>query len=102
MASNIMSKVITNLADKKYRQSSGKFLVEGENNVAELLESDFAIDIVYATKEFKKKYSDLLSTPNLRVQGVDAGELKKLGTLAVNDDAIAIAFQKKQKESEAK
>ncbi len=71
-----------------------KFLIEGEKNVAELLESDFDIECVYVTKDFKEKYLLLLKRPNMKVQVVEKEELGSLGTLEQNDGALAIAFQK--------
>ena len=52
------AKAIRSLSDKKYRENTKKFLVEGEKNVLELIKSDLQIDSVFATKEFQKKVDE--------------------------------------------
>ena len=94
MTNPMSAKIIKSLHQKKNRQETKKFLVEGTKNVAELLRSDYTIDNVYITTEFKKQHADLLTRKDLRVQLVDASELKAYGTLEHNDGAIAIAIQK--------
>ena len=89
------AKAIRSLSDKKYRENTKKFLVEGEKNVLELIKSDLQIDSVFATKEFQKKHKPLIEEKNVRVQTVEASELVSYGTLEHNNDALAIAFQKK-------
>lgn len=91
-------KVIKSLHQKKYRQETKKFLVEGTKNVVELLHSTYHVENVYVTKEFKLAYPDILSKTKARVQVVDSSELKSFGTLEHNDGALAIAQQKESKE----
>ena len=95
MTSPMTAKAIRSLLEKKYRENTKKFLVEGEKNVLELIKSDIQIDSVFATREFQKKYGKILEEKNIRVQQVEASELTSYGTLEHNNDAIAIAFQKK-------
>lgn len=90
------SKIIKSLHQKKYRQETKKFLVEGNKNVAELLRSNFKIENLYITEGFKKAYAELLLTTKARVQIVDASELNAFGTLEHNDGALAIAIQNEQ------
>lgn len=94
MTNHIAAKVIKSLHQKKYRQETKKFLVEGEKNVVELIESDFKVEIVYITEEFKKAHPRLLAGKDFRIQMVAADELSALGTLEHNNTALAIAFQK--------
>ena len=95
MTNPMTTKIIKSLHQKKYRQETKKFLVEGTKNVAELLRSDFKIDNVYITVDFKKNYGELLASRNdVRIQIVEAAELKAFGTLEHNDGALAIAIQK--------
>ena len=89
------AKAIRSLSEKKYRENTKKFLVEGEKNVLELIKSDIVIDSVFATKEFQKKYGELMKEKNVRVQSAEASELVSYGTLEHNNDAIAIAMQRK-------
>lgn len=95
-------KIIKNLQQKKYRQETRKFIVEGSKNVQELLRSNFQIENLYVTKDFKQANDALLSKTRARVQVVDASELKSFGTLEHNDGALAIAMQKDTKEPNAK
>ena len=97
MTNPMSSKIIKSLHQKKYRQETKKFLVEGSKNVAELLRSDYKVDNVYVTTLFKKEYAELLVTrKDARIQLVEASELKAFGTLEHNDGALAIAIQKEQ------
>lgn len=86
--------MIKSLREKKHRNDSKKFLVEGEKNVLELFESDFKIEYVYATKDFIEDNSKKIPK-NLRIQMVTDDELKALGTLEHNTGALAVVFQKK-------
>jgi TrmH family RNA methyltransferase len=92
------AKLIKSLQKKKYREDMKKFMVEGTKNVEELLASDFRIEFVYATKEFEKSHHKILEQKKLRVQIVEGSELVALGTLAQNDGALAVVFQKEQTE----
>ena len=94
MTNHISAKLIKSLHQKKHRQETKKFIVEGAKNVEELLKSDFQIENIYATKEFTDAHKELLSRPRLRSSIVQADELKALGTLEHNDGALAIVMQK--------
>lgn len=88
------AKFIKSLHQKKGRKESGKFLVEGVKSVAELLTSEYAIDSLYASKDFTETYAKEIKAKNIRVYVVDAGELNAFGTLEHNDGALAVAVQK--------
>lgn len=94
MTSHLSAKRIKSLHQKKGRKESGKFLIEGAKNVAELLASDYAIDNLYATKDFAEAYAEPVKKKNIRMQIVDASELNAMGTLEHNDGALAVATQK--------
>ena len=94
MTNPMTSKVIKALQQKKIRQETKKFLVEGTKNVAELLRSNYVIDNLYITAEFKTAYAEILGKHKIAAQTVDAAELKAFGTLEHNDGALAIARQK--------
>lgn len=94
MTSHIAAKYIKSLHQKKHRQETKKFLVEGEKSVAELIQSSFVTEIVYATASFKKAHSNVIAEKKIDVRIVDEGELNALGTLEHNNSAIAIALQK--------
>ena len=98
MTNPMSTKIIKALREKKYRQETKKFLVEGTKNVVELLRSDYKIDNLYITTEFRKSYTELIDTrKDARVQIVDGAELKAFGTLEHNDGALAIVIQKEIK-----
>lgn len=97
MTSHMAAKMIKSLHQKKGRRDAGKFLVEGTKNVAELLASDYTIDSLYATKEFKQEFASLLAKKNISTHVVDAAELTAYGTLEHNDGALAVALQQAPK-----
>lgn len=86
--------IVKSLQDKKYRQKTGLFLVEGEKSVAETLNSDFEIQTLLVTKDFLNKYRDLIKAKKIQTETVEQGELEKAGTLESNDSAIAVVKQK--------
>lgn len=96
MTNHIAAKLIKSLREKKHRTLTKKFLVEGDKNVAELLESSFEIETIYAAPDFYSKYKAKAAARNVRMQQVDASELSAMGTLERNDAALAIAWQPKE------
>ena len=62
MTSHMSAKIIKSLHQKKHREATKKFLVEGRKSIIELLNSDYAIDNLYVTAEFKKQNSELLDS----------------------------------------
>lgn len=94
MTSHMSAKFIKSLHQKKGRKESGKFLVEGVKSVAELLLSDYALDSLYATKDFAEAYAEEIKKKNVRTNVVDTAELNAYGTLEHNDGALAVVDQK--------
>jgi TrmH family RNA methyltransferase len=92
-----MKKLIKELHDKKARAEHGLFLVEGEVSVLEFLESSYQVQSLLVTGEFLAKYKTLLSPYLEIITEVKNDELKKLGTLSSNDQAIGV-FRQKEKE----
>ncbi len=89
-------KDVRKLADKKHRNESGLFLVEGEKNIAELLESDFVVRVIYGTPEFLETLSPLLrSRVKIELVSTPEDQLVKIGTLQTNNAGIAVVEQKK-------
>ena len=60
MLSKNTVKFIKSLHQKKYRTESGKFFVEGEKSVIEVLQSDFKVHLLLVTPEFSLKYASLI------------------------------------------
>ena len=53
MLSRNKIKYIQSLKQKKHRQEHGLFVVEGEKLVREFLQSDWIVDKVYSTSDWK-------------------------------------------------
>lgn len=90
---------IKSLQDKKYRQKTGLFLVEGEKSVAETLNSDFEIKTILATKEFYINHKELIKNykeknNQIICEIVEAPEIEKVSALESNNSALAIVKQK--------
>ena len=97
MISKNQLKQIRALGQKKQRKLSQTFLVQGEKNVIELLNSDLEPLQLFASSDFIKQHHALLqqqqARPNARFQYIEADEdsLTKASTLSSNSAAIAIA-----------
>ncbi len=87
MITKAQVKHIRALADKKYRQESRTFLVEGEKMVKELLVSGFKIKEIYATREWIRQQSKLLLTENV-IEVID-NELERISNLSTPNQVIA-------------
>ena len=90
MVSKALAKYVQSLHQKKYRQRHGAFLVEGGKSVLELLSSDLTTEHLLLTPEV----AALLPPPRLAATPytlLAAPDLTRLGTLALNDTALAVA-----------
>ena len=58
-------KLIRSLSSKKNRQKHGLFIVEGEKLVDEVLNSNWEIDAIYATNEWKGENANIISKNEL-------------------------------------
>lgn len=94
MLSKSRIKYINALKIKKYRQLHQSFIVEGAKSVLELLESDFKIEFVLSTSEFRQKYSSILTRHNAVTETVTLQELQGLGSFQTNDSCLAVAKTK--------
>jgi TrmH family RNA methyltransferase len=92
MISKNQLKLIKALESKKQRKKNGLFLVQGEKNVAELFNSNFSIQQLYATAAYINNNETLLTEHNLIPLVVEASEedLKRAGTLISNNSVLAI------------
>ena len=99
MISKNQLKLIHALEQKKQRKKHGLFLVQGEKNVAELVNSDFTIKQIFATSAYINHNSALLSKQDLVRITVEATEeeLKKAGTLISNNSVLAVVECKESK-----
>ncbi len=78
---------LRSLHQKKFRQMYGKFLVEGDKLVHELLESNFKIDAVYSTSEFEIRNSKLKGHHFI----VSEPELQRISTHQNPNMVVAVA-----------
>ncbi len=95
-------KQIKKLTEKKYRTETGLFLVEGEKNIAELLNSDLKIEAILGTKPFLQLYDQQIkaytqrTTYSFDVNETKESELVQNGSLISNNAGIAVVVQKKE------
>jgi RNA methyltransferase, TrmH family len=84
-------KLLTALQVKKYRQEQGKFLVEGEKIVAELLQqTQFRVSAVYATGAWIDKQPKMSAAHLNLIQEVSEAELKKISSLTSPNQVAAV------------
>ena len=94
MLSKNTVKFIKSLHQKKYRLESGKFFVEGEKSVVEVLQSSFTVDLLLVTPEFATKHAALLRGKAFEVLFVTPNQLEQLGQYQSNDAALAVVQMK--------
>ena len=97
MLSKNQIKYYKSLQIKKFRQIHQSFIVEGAKSVAELLASDFEIELVAVTEEFGDSHSNLLHTLDAQVVTATADELAQIGSYQTNNACVAIAKTKENK-----
>lgn len=88
MISKNQLKLLRALSQKKQRKAHGLFLVEGEKNVLELLETSMVIKHVFATSEFLASNREALQC----IECIEASleELTKASSLVSNNAAVAV------------
>lgn len=89
--SNNKIKEITKLHQKKYREETGLFIVEGLKSVKELIEANIKIVEIYAVKDF-----------GLGEKIIDENTMKKISTTTSPCEILAIAKQQKHNLEELK
>lgn len=97
MISANQSKLIRSLQQKKYRDQSGLYMVEGEKMINELLcgmgGKDHQIQEVFASREWIDKNKDLLNRTEKKVNEASAAELKKVSNLVKPPQVLALVTQ---------
>jgi len=89
MISKNTIKLIKSLALKKFRHKHGLFLVEGEKNVTEALESETAVKRLFATDDYIQNNRELIKNAD-NSEEVTAGEIKKASLLKTPQNCLAI------------
>lgn len=88
MISKNQLKLIRQLGQKKYRKQFNQYLVQGEKNVLELLNSPLKVTDVFATQSFIDNNQS--AYPQTHFITADEEQLTKVSTLVSNNAAIAI------------
>lgn len=100
VAANMSPKNIKKLTEKKHREETGLFLVEGDKNIRELLGSDFMITDLLGTKAFLNIVSAEIDSYTARTgvafpyRETDEETLAKTGSLLSNNAGIAVVRQR--------
>ena len=90
MLSKAKIKLIRSLQIKKYRQQEQLFVVEGAKSVAELLNSDFVVELIAGTEEY---LSTIKAPAGLQV-AAEKKDLESLGLFQSNESVVAVARMK--------
>jgi len=88
MISKNQLKLIRALGQKKYRKQYNQYLVQGEKNVLELLNSGLSVVHIFATPAFISAHQPALAAH--QVIEADEDSLTKASTLVSNNAAIAV------------
>ena len=94
MLSKNTVKFIKSLHQKKYRNQTGQFFVEGEKSVLEVLDSDFSVDLVVMTETFQANHSSVLKGFKGEQILATQAQLEQLGQYQSNNSALAVARMK--------
>jgi len=89
MISKSTIKLIKSLKHKKVRLKENLFLVEGDKNVSEVLNSSFEIEQLFATKDFLLSNVDVLFRPK-SISEVSKESIKKSSLLNNPQDSLAL------------
>jgi TrmH family RNA methyltransferase len=95
MISKSTIKLIKSLAIKKFRAKEHLFLVEGDKNVIEVLNSAYTVEKLFATNTFLYDHSQTSKKANF-VSEVDYAELKKASLLKTPQNCLALCTLPRQ------
>ncbi len=94
MLSKNQIKYYKSLQIKKFRQIHQSFTVEGAKSVTELLTSDFEVELVAVTQEFRSAHSSILEATDVQIVTATANDLAQIGSYQSNNACVAIAKTK--------
>ncbi len=89
MVSKNTIKLIKSLAIKKYRLKEGMFLVEGDKNVLEVLNSQYQTEQLFATKRFIDENKRSCKNA-LALQEAEPDEIRKMSLLQNPQNCLAV------------
>jgi RNA methyltransferase, TrmH family len=93
MISKQQQKYVQSLQNKKYRTEYGKFLVEGEKGILEILNSDFEIENIFCTENFREKVPTDTKFKAFNICKEE--EIQAISTFKTNNSGVAVVNQKK-------
>jgi TrmH family RNA methyltransferase len=85
-------KFLRSLQQKKFRREHQCFLVEGSKSVKEVLQSDYTVRQVYATRQYLEKHPDF----SYEVQLVSEKESERISSLFTAPDVFALVEMKSE------
>lgn len=97
MISKNQAKSLRALHRKKARREEGRFLVEGERVVAELLTSAWEVESLYASEDFLARYRGLLDHAVFPIIECSPEALSGVSTLTSNNAAVAVVRMPEQR-----
>ncbi len=89
MLSKFQVKFIKSLHQKKTRNSTHQFIVEGEKNVNELLQSDLQVNFIFAMPDWISNFKAKIEKP-LELIEVNEKELVQLSTQVTPNKVLAV------------
>lgn len=92
MISSAQIKQIRSLKDKKFRDRSGLFVVEGEKMIQEALESDYVVEAVYRTSEIGESAMERISLLNTPSSALALVHMKEAKAPALRKDGLYLAL----------
>jgi len=98
MISKNTLKFIKSLQQKKFRRQENAFFVEGAKNVTELLFSDFEVTHLLYSEKYYDEHPDLVDNFKGESYQVTAKILESAGVFKTNEEALAVAKVKENKE----
>lgn len=90
MISKPQIKFVRSLAIKKYRTEAGVFVIEGAKAVAELLNSAYQIEAIYALPQWINEHGAKLGKYNDKVVEITHKELEALSELSTPNQVLAV------------
>ena len=89
MITKLQIQEIKKLHQKKFREQSGTFIVEGTKSILELLRSELKVSALWATENWVKIYAkDILSFP---INTLSFKEMERISILTTPQEVLAIA-----------
>lgn len=95
MISKNQIKYITSLKQKKFRDEYGKFIVEGDKMVQELIHSEFDVEFVFATKEWINTCEfSKISGKTKAIEEIGRKDMERISLLKNPQNVLAVAEMK--------